>query len=61
MESFEPEHLHLYAERIVVAAEAVARFGRAFLEVDGVDTTQAERLRLAQADQHLQQALDCFS
>lgn len=52
---------HLLALRIREAAQAVQDFADAYLAVDPLDTSSAERAKLREADRHLQAALDCFS
>jgi hypothetical protein len=56
-----PETVEVYAGRLLVSANALARFAQAYLDTDPLDTSVEERGRLRQADATVQEALDLFS
>jgi hypothetical protein len=57
----DPEMVAVFAGRLLHAAQALARFAQAYLDIDPMDTSVEERARLRRADAIVQEALDLFS
>lgn len=61
MATDDPAEVHVSLDRIEACAHAVLAFAAEYRNVDPVDTSPEERLRLREAAEHLERALNCFS